>query len=366
MSFTAAIQKVASYFALEGGVVAVKRLGGGHINDSWRVTTATGSEKQQYLLQRINDRVFPHPELVMENIDRVTVHTSAALEREAIADSCRRTLTLVRTRTGAHSHVDESGSYWRVFLFVERTVSHERATSPDLAYQAARTFGEFQRILHDLPGPRLHETIRSFHDTPQRVAALERAIAADAHNRCDEARPEIELALSFRALAPALLAAHDRGEIPERVVHNDAKISNVLFDVNTDEGLCIVDLDTVMPGLALYDFGDMARSMATRAAEDETDLSAVTVEPDLFEGVARGYLDGTRDLLARAERDLLVTAARVITFEQGVRFLTDFLDGDRYYGVARPNHNLERCRTQLALLVAMTRAEAELSKLIRG
>jgi Ser/Thr protein kinase RdoA (MazF antagonist) len=264
--------------------------------------------------------------------------------------------------------VDDSGGHWRALVFVEGTVTHETAHGPEEAYETARAFGRFQRLLGGWDGPRLHEVIPGFHDTPRRLAALETAAAADRCGRLAESRPEVDALLAQRPLAHALLDARDRGDAPERVVHNDAKIANVLLDARTGEGLCVVDLDTVMPGLSLYDFGDMARSMASGAAEDERELARIEVDAELFAALARGFLDGAGDLLGAAERGLLVTAARVITYEQAVRFLADWLDGDRYYRTApdRPRHNLERARAQRALLDALTRAERALARQARG
>ena len=354
---------IAAQFALTGPVTGAEPYHGGHINDSGLVTATVGGGVTRFLLQRLNDRVFPRPDLVMENVARVTAHLADALAREAARDAERRALTLVPTHAGGAEYVDAAGGYWRVLRFVEGSVARDRATSAAEAYEAGRAFGRFQRLLADYRGPRLHETIPDFHHTPKRVAALERAVATDRATRVDSARAEIETALQNRPLASALLDRQARGDLAERVVHNDAKMSNVLLDAATGEALCVVDLDTVMPGLALYDFGDMARTMVSDAAEDATDLDALTVRVDRFTALASGYLEGSGGLAA-VERALLVVAARVITYEQAVRFLTDYLDGDRYYRTARPLHNLERCRAQLALLDALTRAEPALARAV--
>ena len=355
---------VAERFALPAPPHQVGRFAGGHINASWVVTCGAGADLTRYLLQRVNERVFPRPALVMENVERVTTHLGTLLRREGVPDAARRTLALVRTAQGQSWHVDDGGGHWRLFSFIEGTVSLDRPPDADAAYQAGHAFGVFQRWMGRYDGPRLHETIPGFHDTPARLAALERSAERDAAGRAAAARRELAWALERRALAHALDDPRRRGELPERIAHNDAKMSNVLLDAATGEGLCVVDLDTVMPGLSLHDFGDMARSMAGTADEDEPDPARMGVRADLFAGAARGYLDGAGDLVSAAERALLVTAARVITYEQGVRFLTDFLDGDRYYPVARPGHNLDRCRAQFALVDALTREEGELQRLI--
>ena len=358
----AVARAVAAEFALPGPMAAVEPFRGGHINDSWLVTAASGPAR--FLLQRLNGRVFPRPDLVMENCARVTAHLADALAREAVPDAERRALSLVPTRAGGTAHVDAAGAYWRVVRFIEGTVARDRAESAAEAWEAGRAFGRFQRLLAGYRGPRLHETIPDFHHTPRRVEALERAVAADRRGRGAGARAEIEAALRNRPLASALLERHARGELPECVVHNDAKMSNVLLDAATGEGLCVVDLDTVMPGLALYDFGDMARTMATDAAEDATELDAVTVDADRFAALARGYLEGSGRLAADGERALLVTAARVITYEQAVQVVGEAADGDRYYRTAHPGHKLERCRAQLALLDAFTREAPALGRAV--
>jgi aminoglycoside phosphotransferase (APT) family kinase protein len=318
---------------------------GAHINDSY-VVSSPGSSRR-LLLQRLNRTVFSEPRRVMENVVRVTRHIGGPL-------------LLVPAADGRDWLEDDNGDVWRAYRYIEGAQSYQQPRSAAQAFAAARAFGEFQRRLADLPGPPLHETIPGFHDTPRRFAALERAVDRDPAGRAASARHEITAVLRHHPRAGALMAAG----LPRRVVHNDAKIANLLFDAG-DTPICVVDLDTVMPGLALWDFGDLARSAATRAAEDETDLSRVTVEPDLFEALARGYLEGTGDLLDTEERRLLVTAAQVITLEQGVRFLTDYLEGDRYYRIARPAHNLERCRNQLHLFEQLVAGEAELSRRAR-
>ncbi|RMF71661.1 MAG: aminoglycoside phosphotransferase family protein, partial [Planctomycetota bacterium] len=254
------------------------------------------------------------------------------------------------------------GRVWRMYHFIEGTRTFTSPRSSAQATAAARAFGEFQALLADLPSPPLHETIPHFHDTPRRFAALRTSIADDAHRRAANAADEIAFCLAREASAGLLTDLHRRGAIPQRIVHNDAKISNVLFDDAGREAICVVDLDTVMPGLSLYDFGDMVRSMACSAAEDERDLSRVEVSPERFAALAAGYLEATGNLLVPAEREHLVDAARIITLEQGVRFLTDYLDGDRYYQTKRLNHNLDRCRTQLKLVASIERQAATLRR----
>jgi aminoglycoside phosphotransferase (APT) family kinase protein len=360
------VARIAANFAVAGELQAVEPFGPGHINDSYRLTYRRGTTTARFLLQRINAAIFRNPPLVMDNIRRVTVHIRQRLELERVGDVLRRVLTLVPTHAGEPYYLDNAASCWRLYPFIEHTRACDSVETSVQAEQAGRAFGRFQSLLADLPPPRLHETIPDFHNTPLRFVALDAAVRADTCGRAAAARAEIELAFQHRALAGTLLDLQRCGAVPERVVHNDAKVSNVLLDETTAEGLCVVDLDTVMPGLSLFDFGDMLRSMTTTAAEDETDLSRVEVEMPLFEGLARGYLEAASAFLTPVEHAHLVTAGQVITLEQGVRFLTDYLNGDTYYKTHRPNHNLERCRAQFKLVHSMVRHQEAMERFVAG
>ncbi len=357
---------IAARFALDGNLVSVEPFAGGHINDSFLVGVEQPAGRGRYLLQRINSTIFRQPEQVMQNIARVTGHVADRLCAKGIADVERRTLTLMPTREGLPFYRAPAGECWRVYRFIERARAYLAVETPKQAEQAGRAFGNFQRFLADLPAPRLHNTIPDFHNTPKRYAALDDAVARDAAGRVAQTQAEINQARHYRSLASALLDLHAAGDIPERITHNDTKISNVLLDVDTDEALCVVDLDTVMSGLSPYDFGDMVRSMTTTAAEDETDLSKVRLEMSLFEGLARGYLSAAGEFLTFAERANLVTAGKLITLEQAVRFLTDHLNSDIYYKIDRPNQNLDRCRAQFKLLESIKRCEARMTRFVKG
>jgi hypothetical protein len=366
MNLATDVRDIAVRFALEGELREVEAHPGGHINDSYRLTVEQeDGTTGLFLLQRLNGQVFPDPALVMENIRRVTVHLAASLQSENVPDAGRRVLTLVPAADGHPLVTDRNGDCWRLYPFIENTRSVLSVSTPAQAEEGGRAFGRFQRQLADLPGPRLGETIAGFHDTLLRFAALERAVSEDPCGRAEAAREEIEYAMVRRAAAPLLLEAGRAGRIPERVVHNDAKISNVLFDRNSGEGLCVVDLDTVMPGLALYDFGDMVRTMTSPVAEDEADPARAGVSLPLFEALAGGYLAEMGPLLVPEERDLLVTSGQLITLEIGVRFLTDFLSGDTYFRTARPDHNLLRCRAQFAHHRSLVHAAPELERITR-
>ena len=364
MTAPAHLDAIANRFALAGPIIWVETLPGGHINDSYRVIArqADGQEVP-YLLQHMNPRVFPDPVRVMENIAYVTRHLDA--HRRAGRMS-RQTLSLVPTTAGGAWMEDAARSCWRMYHFLPGMHVRDTATYPDEAREVASAFGEFVHLLGDYDGPTLHETIPGFHDTPARFRQLEEAARADAFGRGQNAREEIRELLSHRALADVLPPRIASGEIPRRIVHNDAKIANVLLDDVTGVACCVVDLDTVMPGSILHDFGDLVRSMSTPTGEDETDLGRIGVRLDLFEALARGFLGEVGSMLTDTERALLVHAGNVITLEQAVRFMTDYLEGDRYYHDTRGDQNLRRARAQLQLFRTLIERERELEDIVKG
>jgi Ser/Thr protein kinase RdoA (MazF antagonist) len=352
------VRAIVREFQIAGEIVSAEPFGSGHINDTYRATVAAGGTSTHYVLQRLNHAVFPNPLAVMENLSRVTTHLAQKFAGQP--DAGRRALTLVPARDGKIFHRDAAGHFWRAFPFIEKTRTVDIVESPAQAFAAAKAFGNFQKLLADLPSPRLHETIPDFHHTPKRFAALEMAVQADAVNRAVGAKPEIEFALKNQAICRVLLDV----KLPERVTHNDTKINNVLFDETTGEGVCVIDLDTVMPGLALYDFGDMVRSLTNPAAENERDLAKVEMDFATFESLLRGYLSGTADFLTPAEKNLLPVSGAVIAFELGLRFLTDFLSGDAYFKTRRDGENLDRCRAQFKLFESIRRREPAMRKLV--
>jgi Ser/Thr protein kinase RdoA (MazF antagonist) len=349
------IQDVAGRFDVGGSIVGVTTIPGGHINDSYRIDArAPGGTIRSFLLQRINRTVFTRPDLVMENVVRVARH---------LARRDPRYPAIVAARDGGDWITDAPGEVWRMFVFVPGTKVRQRVESAADARAVGRAFGEFLRLLADAP-PSLHETIAGFHDTRGRYARLEAARRADAYHRADLVAPELDAVLDARAVAEVLPPLMASGALPTRVVHNDAKIGNVLLDLHTGEPVCVIDLDTVMPGSLLYDFGDLVRSSTSPTAEDAEDLETVGVRPDLFEALTRAYLEAAGPVLTSEERDLLVFSGRLITMEQAIRFLTDHLEGDRYYRIERPGHNLIRCRAQLALYRSLTEQEASLARIV--
>ena len=352
------VRALACEFQIAGDFASAEPFGSGHINDTYRVAFAAGDTQSRYILQRLNRAVFPNPLAVMENLQRVTAHLAQKFAGQP--DAARRTLTLVPARDGNIFHRDAAGNFWRVFPFIASTRTVDVVETPAQAFAAAQAFGQFQKLLADLPAPRLHETIPDFHHTPKRFAALEKAVAADACNRAVLAKSGIEFALRHRAICGALLDAN----LPERVTHNDTKINNVLLDDATGEGICVIDLDTVMPSLALYDFGDMVRSMTNPAPENARDLAKVEMNFAVFESLLRGYLSGAENFLTPAEKELLPVSGQVIAFELGLRFLADFLAGDTYFKVRREGENLDRCRAQFKLFESIRRQEAAMCKLV--
>jgi aminoglycoside phosphotransferase (APT) family kinase protein len=300
----------------------------------------------------------------MENILRVTRHA-----REQIAaaggDPQRETLTVIPARDGRPYYQTGDGETWRTYTFIEGVHTVELAQDLRQVYHAARAFGRFQRLLNSLPGPRLYETIPNFHNTPWRFTTFARALETDPLNRAGQVRTEIDFILRREADAAVLVDLLVQDRLPERVTHNDTKLNNVLMDDISGEGICVIDLDTTMPGSALYDFGDLIRMGTATAAEDEPDLAKVGIDLRLFEQLARGYLDAARDFLTPTEWDLLVFGGRLITYEQAIRFLGDYLNGDTYYKIQREGQNLDRARTQIKMLAEMERLQDKMEALVQ-
>ncbi len=347
---------VAGRFALAGRAESAQPLARGHINDTFVIACP----QRRYVLQRINRAVFKNPGSQMLNVARVCQHL-----RLKVPDP-RRRLELVPPRGGGLLHRDPSGGCWRMYLYIEGSISVDVLEDPRQAREAGRAFGRFQAQLSDLPAASLRETLPDFHDTPRRLEALERAAREDGAGRARGAAAEIAFARDHAAWAPLLEDLRRSGAAPVRAVHNDTKINNVLFDASTGEALAVVDLDTVMPGLSLYDFGDLVRSCVSPAPEDEADLSQVRVRPEVFGALAAGYLEEAGAMLTPFERANLAVSPKVITYELGLRFLTDHLDGDIYFKIREPGHNLRRCRAQFHLAGALDRLSPELDLLVRG
>jgi hypothetical protein len=354
------LNKIFEHFSIEGRFVVASPYGNGHINDTFAATVQQQDEQVRFLFQRINHDVFKNPERLMDNIRRVTQHQQLKLGEHPEAH--RRSLKLVLCRDGELCHRDSHGNYWRCYDFIEKATTFDVVETPEQAYQAAKIFGQFQNDLVDLQGERLFETIPDFHNTPKRFSDLLLAIESDPCNRASKVRKEIEFALTRESITGTLLELSTDGEIPERITHNDTKLNNLMIDDETGEGICVIDLDTVMPGLPLYDFGDMVRTATSAALEDETDLSKVTMQIHLYEALIKGYLSSAGEFLTPAEKSHLAFSGKLLTFETGIRFLTDYLDGDVYFKSHRPGHNLDRCRNQFKLVTSIEEQEDAMSR----
>jgi hypothetical protein len=352
------VDVAARQFQIEADFVSATPHGSGHINDSHCIIFQQAGGLVRYLLQRINRKVFQNPVALMENIERVTSHLAAQAAGEPDCGRCA--LAPIPTLDGRSLYQDSDGGYWRMYRFIENAHTYDAVTSTGQAFQAAKAFGRFQQLLVNLPAPRLHDTIADFHHTPKRFKALEQAIASDVANRAILVRPEIEFAFAHQSITSVLLDAN----LPERITHNDTKFNNVMLDDVTGEGICVIDLDTVMPGLVLHDFGDMVRTTTSPTDEDEQDLSRVTMQFPMFEALVRGYLTSAGGFLTVAEKQHLVFSGKLMTFEQGIRFLTDYLAGDAYYKVRRDGHNRDRCRTQFKLIDSIEQQEEKMDRLI--
>ena len=346
------ISQILAAYALPGTVADVARHGKGHINDTFCVVCKTPEGgTARFILQRLSQAAFPHPEEVMENFVGITSY----LRREILAeggDPLRETLSLVKTGDGADFVTDAEGRAWRLMPFIENAECYQSAT-PELFAASGRAFGRFQYMLRDYPARTLHETIPHFHDTESRFEQFLAALEADKMNRAEGVSPEIQFILRRKADCGVALRALREGKLPLRVTHNDTKLNNILIDRDTHEGICIIDLDTTMPGLAINDFGDSIRFGANHCLEDEQDLTKVNFDISLYEVFTRGFLEGARGSLTPAELEYLPWGARLMTLECGLRFLTDYLDGDHYFHVSHPRQNLDRARTQLKLVKDM-------------
>jgi len=358
------LQEVSTQFQIYGDILHAEPCKIGHINETYTATYNQGGKLVRYIHQKVNQHVFKDPVAVMDNVVRVTSHLRRRLLAEGSTDITRRAVTVVPARDGVSFYRDGAGEYWRTFVFVERAATFEAVQTPQQAFQAGKAFGRFQHLLVDLPGKRLFETIPYFHHTRRRFDALQQAVKVDQYNRAQSAAAEIRFAAEHEKLVDVLLEALADGEIPERIAHNDTKFNNVMLDWETGEALCVVDLDTVMPGLVLYDFGDMVRTTTSSTLEDELDLGQVQMQMPMFEGLARGYLASAGAFLTPAERSYLVFAGKLITFTIGLRFLTDYLSGDHYFRVHRQGHNLDRCRTQFKLVQSITEQEEAMQALV--
>jgi Ser/Thr protein kinase RdoA (MazF antagonist) len=358
----AMLNSVISQFDIPGTLVTAGRFGSGLINDTYLCEFTDRGKAHKYILQRINTAVFKKPEQVMENVEVVTTHIVRKLEAAGVADPFAVTPALIRSRGGGSYFRDDAGRYWRMYHFIESGAVFDTVIDAKHAYEIGRGLGAFQALVSDLPPERLHDTLPGFHDTPHYLAELDAALGADGKKRAAELLAEREFVERRRSLAPVLMDLIASKGLPLRVVHNDPKVNNVMIHAATGAALCMLDLDTVKPGIVHFDFGDCVRSAANPAGEDAEDFSAVTIDLPLFEAVAEGYLREAGAFLTRKEISLLPLSIKVITFELGVRFLADYLRGDTYFKVRHPAHNLHRARVQFRLLESIEAAEARMQE----
>ena len=342
------LSQVCRNFATGGEFVSAAPYGGGHINDTYLVTCTCG----KFIVQRVNTAIFREPEALMENFRTVTTHIAAKIAAAPQDGLRRETLHLVDARDGRCFYRDGDKNFWRCYRFVDRAVTYDIIENASQAFTGAAAFGEFQSDLADLPG-RLNETIKDFHHTPKRLAALKRAVASDPCGRLNTVGAEVEFMLKRERFCSLYIDMQKAGELVERITHNDTKLNNVLIDEASGRSCCVIDLDTTMPGLPHYDFGDMLRTGTSPAAEDERDLSKVCMRFGMYEALLRGFLSTAGAFLTPTEKAMLPQSGMLLTLETGIRFLTDYLEGDVYFKTARPDHNLDRCRTQIKLVESM-------------
>lgn len=358
------LDEVLSAFDFGAPVVGAMRFGCGHINDTFCVHTQPEDDCCRcFILQRMSAAAFRHPDQLMRNIIGVTEYLGRQIEA-AGGDRSREAMEVIRPRNGEDYYTDRDGGAWRVYPFVKDIYCYQTADTPELFAASGRTFGRFQKMLNGYPAETLFETIPNFHNTEDRLAKLKAAIEADVMGRVPECGPEIQFVLDREADCSVALQALRDGILPLRVTHNDTKLNNVLIDKKTGKGMCVIDLDTVMPGLSINDFGDSIRFGANHCAEDETDLSKMWIDLDLFRVYAEAFLEGAGGTLTDAEVDYLPWGAKLMTLECGIRFLTDYLDGDHYFHIQREKQNLDRCRTQFKLVSDMEAHWGEMNAIV--
>lgn len=338
----------AEKFKIEGNIVSSVPFGSGHINDTFKIVTDS-DKKEQYLLQRINHHVFRNVDGLMDNIERVCLHLKQKLAHLGQEEVAKRTMTLIPTWDGQHYYKDEQGDYWRVFILIPDTRSYDILETTDQAFSGGMAFGQFQKQLSDLDPTTIVEVLPNFHNIEFRMNNLREAIANDRVNRVAEVQDLLDYIFEREDKMRTILELGRANKLPLRITHNDTKFNNVLLD-NNDQVQCVIDLDTVMPGYVAYDFGDAIRTIINSAAEDEADLSKIVLNVPLFEAFTAGYLSEAKEFLNETEVESLIHGVHLLPYMQAVRFLTDYIDGDTYYKIAYPEHNLVRTKAQLKLV----------------
>ena len=351
-------------FKIEGEFLSAVPYGSGHINDTRLITTKTESGELLYILQKINNNVFRDPASLMDNFVAVTTYLSEIIKKNG-GNPLRETLNVIKTLDGKNFYLTPDGEYWRLLIFITDSLSFDKVERPEQFYDCAVAFGNFQYLLRDFPADTLTETIVNFHNTPDRCRLFNEALQKDALGRAKDILPEIEFVKARFEFAKTLENAHKEGKLPLRVTHNDTKLNNILFDKETEKPICVIDLDTIMPGYSVNDFGDSIRFGATTALEDEKDLSKVNFDIELYELYVKGFIEGTRGRLTECEMELLPIGAIMMTYECGTRFLTDYLNGDTYFKTSRPGQNLDRARNQFKLVSDMEKRLPEMQAIVK-
>ena len=347
------VEEAIEGFQHEGTLVNTEIWGNGHINNTFLVSfEKEDGSTYKMILQQMNKQVFQKPVELMENVMNVTSYLQERILQNG-GDPARETLNVFPTKDGRPYYVDTAGEYWRAYRFIDGAACYEQVSCTEEFYQSGLSFGSFQRLLAEYPAETLHETIADFHDTRARFQVFKKAVEEDVCGRAASVQPEIGFVLNHEYLANVFMEMVDKGELPLRVTHNDTKLNNIMIDEKTKKGICVIDLDTVMPGLAMNDFGDAIRFGASTALEDEPDLTKVSCSMELYEAFTKGFIEGCGGRLTEKEIDLMPMGAKVMTFECGMRFLTDYLQGDVYFKIPREGHNLDRCRTQFKLVEDM-------------
>ena len=356
--------EIISHFRLEGEIKEIVPMNSGHINTTSRITVDNAGKLEKYTVQAINTYVFKNPEGVMDNIAKVTAHIRKKLEKSG-GDTERGVLTVVQAFDGNYFYKDEEGTYWRVYKFIDNSHTQNKVENPKTLYNAGLGFGNFQKQLSDFPMESLVDTIPNFHNTPARYAQLMEAIEKNVADRLDTVGPEIQFFKEREKEMGILMNLKAEGKLPLRVTHNDTKFNNILLDDETNEALSVIDLDTVMPGLVTDDFGDAIRFAANTADEDETDISKIEVSLELFEAFTKGFLEALDGSLSKIEMDHLAWGAKIITMENAMRFLADYLNGDVYFKIHKENHNLDRTRCQIALAKSMEEKFDKMQEIVK-
>jgi len=356
------LRDVYDNFAADGTFLKGESYGSGHIHDTFRVETAEKG-KDDYILQRLNNKIFKNIPELQNNIERVTSHLNHKLRLIPGSDPKRECLTLIPSKEGKSWITDKTGSFWRMYIFISNHRSYNIVDNPAKAFEGGKAIGRFQAMLADLPGAPLHETIPYFHDIEKRLDTFSHTVKSNPAGRAEKVAEEVDFVLKRSEEMKIILRMGKEGKIPVRITHNDTKFNNILLDEN-DKALCVIDLDTVMPGYVHYDFGDAIRTAANVAAEDEKDLSKVKMDIKLFETYAKGYLSETRETLNDTEKEYLAFAPRLITYIIALRFLTDYIDGDHYFKIHHEHHNLQRARAQLKLVESMEEQYGAMRKII--